>query len=98
MELALIIAIVLVVAILWFICVKLLSILEKLAKLLKADNLQEYINQDLPEENNINIWENSRYQDIGAISEDDLRDIKINPNEIYNNVVGSNAKTETFNW
>ncbi len=98
MEIALIIAIVLIVWILWFIVYKLLNTLENIAKLLKADNLQEYIMEDSEPENKIQVWQNERFQDIWTMTDDDLRNVKIDPNHLYNWALWGKPTTENFNW
>jgi len=98
MEIALIIAIVLIVWILWFIVYKLLNTLENIAKLLKADNLQEYLMEDSEPENKIQVWQNERFQDIWTMTDDDLRNVKIDPNHLYNWALWGKPTTENFNW
>ena len=98
MEIALIIAIVLIVWILWFIVYKLLNTLENIAKLLKAENLQEYIMEDSETENKIQVWQNERFQDIWTMTDDDLRNVKIDPNHLYNWALWGKPTTENFNW
>jgi len=96
MEIALLTAIVWVVSILWYIVFKLLIVLEKFAKLLKADNLQEYLMQDENPENMINVWQNhEKFKDIWELTEEELRNIKPNPNIYW--AVWSNPVTENFN-
>ncbi len=98
MEIALIIAIVTVIWILWYIVHTLLWTLKELAKLLKADNLQEYtqtLNDE--EEDNIDVWQEKRYSEIWSLTDEQLRSIEIKPNNLYDWSVWDNAKTETFN-
>jgi len=77
---------------------KLLNTLENIAKLLKADNLQEYIMEDSEPENKIQVWQNERFQDIWTMTDDDLRNVKIDPNHLYNWALWGKPTTENFNW
>jgi len=63
---------------------KLLWTIKELAKLVKSDNLQEYIMEEWKPESRIEVWQKEeRYQEISEISDKDLSNIKVNT-EIFN--------------
>ena len=87
MEIAITIIVITSLSILGFISYKLLETIKELAKLLKSDNLQEYIMSEKMDKENIDVWQDDpRYQDISEISDEDLKNIDI-----------FKTKTEKFN-
>jgi len=83
---------------LFFMIFYLLKILKDIAKLIKADNLQEYtIGQEIEKERIEVGQQDERYTDIWNISEKDLKNINIDPNQIYAWNYWKEDKVETFN-
>ena len=94
---AMAIIIVILAIMLWILNYRLLSSIEKFAKLLKADNLQEYIMEEWKPEEKIDIWQTEkRFKDVSDISEEDLKNLKINPDSIYSWFTWNKTKTEKF--
>lgn len=72
--------------------------IKELAKLIKSDNLQEYENLKWELHNQIKVWQEAeRFKDISEISDEDLKDIHIDPSVIYWGFTWKNTKKETFN-
>ena len=87
MEIAITTIVITSLSILGFISYKLLETIKELAKLLKSDNLQEYIMSEKMDKENIDVWQDDpRYQDISELSDEDLKNIDI-----------FKTKTEKFN-
>ena len=99
MEIAIAMISIVAMSILWFITYKLLWLVKELAKLVKSDNLQEYTMEEWKPETRIEVWqEEDRYQEVDNISDEALKSINLNPEQIYKGVFWTKPKKETFNW
>jgi len=97
MEIAIIIISLSAMWIMCFITYKLLWLIKELAKIIKSDNLQEYIMDEWKPNNKVNIWQQEeRYVEVDALSNQVLTDI--NPEDIYRGVFWTKPKKEHFNW
>jgi len=67
--------------------------------MIKADNLQEYIvwNDIEKSGDNINVGQQEeRYADVSTINKDTIKNLNLNPEQIYRWTIWDNPKTETF--
>jgi len=82
---------------LFFTIYKLLIVNQNLAKLIKANNLQEYVIWDEIQNEKIDVWEDKeRYADVWSINDEDLRNLNLNPENIYRGNIWNNIKEEKF--
>lgn len=65
--------------------------------MIKSENIQEYTIANEIEEWKVDVWQpEERFQDVWALDDDTIRNIKINPDEIYKGAIWGNTKTEKF--
>lgn len=74
-----------IIVIMFVIINKLLNTIENISKLIKSENLQEFDNIEKNIESQIEVWQNDdRFIPVSEISDKDLKNIDINPENIYN--------------
>jgi len=86
MEIIAILLFSLIIIIIMFVIInKLLKIIDNISKLIKSENLQDFELTNWNIESTIDVWQNNdRFIPINEISDKDLKNIDINPENIYN--------------
>jgi len=76
---------------------EILKTLNDTTKLIKANNLQEYVIWEEIQSEKIEVWQpEERYKDVWSISPEDLTNLDLNPENIYNGAIWKKEKTEHF--
>lgn len=98
MEFAIIIMFIMSNGWLLYIIYRLINSLEKMTKLVKADSLQEYEFTEEEAKQDVDVWQaDQRYKDVSEMDNNELSQIRVDPNMLYSWVFGSKTKTEKFN-
>ena len=98
MILAITTVILVIIGVFTYIIKELLDTTKELAKLVKSDNLQEYedIEDRAEEQENIDVWQ-ERFKEVWSMTENELKDIKVNPDQLYKWAFWWWIKVEKFN-
>ena len=76
---------------------EILKTLNDTTKLIKANNLQEYVIWEEIQNEKIEVWQpEERYKEVWNISPKDLQNLDLNPENIYNGAIWKKEKTEHF--